>query len=78
MTYVIFWLEAEQAAFREFTEQQLVEALNFAQEKRTTAGTSHVVLSSELAQQVGQRGVDSVIDGKLPNGNKYDWKKRRL
>lgn len=26
---------------------------------------------------VGERGADIVIDGKLPNGEVYDWKKRR-
>ena len=26
---------------------------------------------------VGEMGADGVIDGKLPNGNEYEWYKRR-
>ena len=47
---------------------------------QTLRGEGHrfVSMVSESTDQVGQMGVSAVIDGKLPNGEDYTWKKRRL
>jgi hypothetical protein len=41
------------------------------------AGMNFVVMSAENPNSVGKPGVDSVIDGVLPDGNIYEWKMRR-
>ena len=38
---------------------------------------SFVTMVSEDPNSVGKPGVDSVIDGVLPDGNIYEWKMRR-
>ena len=59
----------------EFTDSQLSEALEAVRNARAM-GFSHVVMSTELAGQVGtkDRG-GAVVDGKLPDGTKYEWSK---
>ena len=40
-----------------------------------------IISRNEKLEFVGKLGVDGVIDGKLPNGEDYEWKKhhtRRL
>lgn len=34
-------------------------------------------MASEIVDCVTKLGVDCVVDGILPNGDNYDWKKRR-
>lgn len=41
------------------------------------ADMRYVVMSAENPNSVGKPGVDSVIDGVLPDGNIYEWKMRR-
>jgi hypothetical protein len=38
-------------------------------------GKTHVCISTELAGSVGRRGVDTVADGKTPDGHPYEWSK---
>lgn len=38
-------------------------------------GNTHVIMSNEPADMVGKPGVDSVVDGKTPDGHVYDWSK---
>jgi hypothetical protein len=33
---------------------------------------------SEDPNSVGKPGVDEIVNGKLPDGTNYEWKKRRL
>lgn len=35
----------------------------------------HVTISSELSSNIGKPGVDSVLDGKTPDGEDYEWDK---
>lgn len=54
----------------------LSEALNWCQELRT-AGETFVTMVSENPDSIGRPGVDAVVDGKLPDGSDYTWRKRR-
>lgn len=62
---------------RSYTEESLSEALAIAEGLRRNKRNSFVVMVSENPNCVGKQGVDSVVDGKLPDGNDYEWKKRR-
>ena len=59
-----------------YDDDQLSEALRTCERMRK-AGRTHVTISSELSGSVGKAGVDSVVDGKTPDGVQYDWTKRR-
>lgn len=59
----------------EYESDQMVVALNKMQELRST-GHRFVTMASENNDQVGKVGVNAVKDGKLPDGNDYDWTKR--
>ena len=52
----------------------LVTALRITREMRD-AGYTFVTMASENPQQVGKPGVDTVADGKTPDGQIYDWSK---
>lgn len=38
-------------------------------------GKTHVCISTDLAGSVGRAGVDTVADGKTPDGFPYEWSK---
>lgn len=52
-------------------------ALRRVEEMRKCPGYSAVTFCSENVDQVGSPGVDSVVDGVLPDGSEYSWVKRR-
>ncbi|MET0335467.1 MAG: hypothetical protein ABW190_14440 [Rhizobacter sp.] len=75
MSIVVFWLEpGGEPARHEFPSHDLLPALKFSEERRRE-GKRHVCLSTELAESVGQGGVNSVEDGRLPDGHVYDYNK---
>lgn len=51
-------------------------AMQEAQSRRQQ-GENFVCYATENTDMVGKVGVDSVENGKLPNGDNYGWKKRR-
>ncbi len=52
----------------------LVTALRITKEMRD-AGYRFVTMASENPQHVGKAGVDTIADGKTPDGQDYDWSK---
>lgn len=64
-----------------FAASEMTEALNFMERLRTDrrngAPLSFITFVAEDPNQVGQAGVDSIVDGKCPDGVDYTWKKRR-
>ena len=74
--YKIYWTSEDGAAKSE-QYSEMVEALTRANHMRTV-GMAYVAMVSENPNQVGKMGVDSVADGKLPSGESYTWKKRRI
>jgi hypothetical protein len=74
--YKVYWTAPDGAACsQDYTE--MVEALTEANRLRNI-GRAYVTMVSENPNQVGQMGVDSVEDGRLPNGEAYTWKMRRV
>jgi hypothetical protein len=55
----------------------ITDALAKSNELRNS-GYSFVIIAVENPNQVGKMGVDSIINGKLPSGEEYTWKKRRI
>ena len=71
----IYWTDKtgrEHSLFR----TALDEALNVAKDARDAGGT-FVVIATENPNQVGKMGVDTIKEGVLPDGSKYEWTKRR-
>lgn len=60
---------------RVFPDTKLSEALSFCQQLRDER-CINVVLSSEPSNMVGGFGVDSVENGKTPDGQDYEWSKQ--
>ena len=54
----------------------LTEALKWANELRDN-GNRFVTIASENPDSVGKAGVDEIVDGVLPDGTEYTWRKRR-
>ena len=54
----------------------LDEALRYAEVFRKL-GMSFVTMVSENPNSIGKSGVDSIKDGKCPDGVEYSWVKRR-
>lgn len=82
MSIVVFWLHDSAShgtitEHKEFGDLELTDALSFCQRLRN-GGARHVTLSSENPNSIGKPGVDSIQDGKTPDGHDYTWKKRRL
>lgn len=84
MSYVVYWLEEVPdlsgmvwaARHKVFTANEMGKALNWVGNLRKD-GMRHVSMSSENPDSVGKQGVDSVVDGKTPDGVEYTWMKRR-
>lgn len=62
---------------RSYNEDTLEAALATASGLRNQSRYSFVTMVSENPNSVGRPGVDSVVDGVLPDGSTYEWKKRR-
>ena len=54
----------------------LDEALKWANEQREN-GMRFVTIASENPNCTSLSGVDAVVDGKTPDGQSYEWRKRR-
>ncbi|OYU44028.1 MAG: hypothetical protein CFE44_15155 [Burkholderiales bacterium PBB4] len=71
--FKIYWTDdSGQAQGQETSE--IVQALQITKEKRD-AGYHFVTMASENPQHTGKQGVDTIVDGKTPDGLDYDWSK---
>lgn len=85
MSYIVFWLEdtsgiGEEAYFEPRCEDcgnNMTVAMAVVEKRRKRWDCKHVTLSSENPDQIGKMGVQSVENGKLPDGSDYTWKMRR-
>ena len=85
MTIEVFWLERVdelvQSRHTSFGSDQLSAALAHCEHLRGLRVNeparliSHVTMVSEMPDAVGRPGVDSVYDGKTPDGLPYEWSK---
>ena len=72
---IIFWLRTDGTAGHvDVSEKGLTFALSYAENQRKL-GARHVTISTELAGNVGKPGVDTLVDGKTPDGHDYEWSK---
>ena len=62
---------------RSYDEETLTGALKAAEGLRRQQRYSFVTIVSEDPNCVGKAGVDSVENGKTPDGHVYSWVKRR-
>lgn len=74
--FKVFWSDHSGLACSEEFEDMTV-ALKHSQMLRNE-NFRFVTMAIENPDQVGKMGVDAVVDGKLPNGTDYTWKKRRI
>lgn len=74
MSIVVFYLSGALPVCSHFNDRQMTEALALCQVLRNE-GRDHVTMSTQLEGQVGGMGVSAVVDGKLPNGDDYQWSK---
>lgn len=72
--FKVYWTEDSLARSSQFIDMN--EALKCVKVCRDN-GYTFVTMVSENPNCVGKPGVDSVVDGKLPDGSNYEWKKRR-
>lgn len=90
--YVVYWLEGRESdslcpgiitepQCQAFHITELTDALKFCEDlrgrRRMGSRISHITYVCEHPDQVGESGVASVVDGVLPDGTDYTWKKRR-
>lgn len=73
--YVVFWISHGGSSHHQ-KHLELTVALAHAESLRKQ-GFRFVTMCAENADQVGKMGVDSVEDGKTPDGIDYTWVKRR-
>jgi hypothetical protein len=76
MSIVVYWLMSNgEPSVKKFKDSELSGAMSLAELHRRQ-GMTHVSISSEMSAQVGKPGVDTVVDGKTPDGFIYDWSKQ--
>jgi hypothetical protein len=74
--YKVYWTdEVGGACFQNFEDMSV--ALNWTKFLRDR-GRTFVTMVSENPDVVGKPGVDGIENGLLPDGNTYEWKKRRI
>ena len=80
MSIAVFWIdntfEPSQPKVETFLSSELGPALKFAEDQRKI-GFPHVTISTELEDNIGKPGVNSVEDGKTPDGHDYEWSKKQ-
>lgn len=71
--FKIYWTDHNNQVHGE-EASEIVQALQITKEKRD-AGYTFVTMANENPQHVGKQGVDTIVDGKTPDGEDYDWSK---
>jgi len=76
MSIIVYYLHESRAHLVPFDDSDMLRALDACKRLRDE-GHRHVTISTELADSIGKPGVDSIVDGKTPDGHDYTWMKRR-
>jgi hypothetical protein len=74
--YKVYWTDEKGLPFS-MDHEGLNDALVFSSLMRT-CNARFVTMVSEDPNSVGKPGVDEIVNGKLPDGTNYEWKKRRV
>lgn len=80
---MVFWMQQDavfgdrqmRASGAHFEMNEMQQALAFMADLRKKDTTQFVTMVSQNSNSVGRPGVDSVVDGKTPDGQEYDWSK---
>lgn len=83
--YKVYWTVSEDGqeypVSESFDTKDMSGALQFCEKlrkaRRDGAPVSFITFHSEHPDAVGEAGVDSIKNGKLPDGQDYEWVKRR-
>lgn len=77
VTYLIYYTEDGEC--KSVPETDIGKALKICEalraRRRDGENISHITMVSENDNLVGQQGVDTIVDGKTPDGVIYDWSK---
>lgn len=77
---VVYWTDKDSktpcSRFLSGDGDNLSDAINFTHSLRQQ-NHRHICYSSFNTDMVGEMGVNTIVDGKLPDGSDYTWKKRR-
>jgi hypothetical protein len=73
--YKIYWTSEDGSAKSE-EYLEMMEALTQTNYLRSI-GLTYVTMVGQDPNNVGKMGVDSITNGKLPDGEDYLWRKRR-
>ena len=69
--YVVYWIsELDDTASSNWTDN-MTEALAFMQMLRANSNNKFISMASESVENVGKLGVDTVVDGKCPDGGDF-------
>jgi hypothetical protein len=71
--FKIYWTDENQQVHGQ-EASAIVQALQITKEMRDR-GYTFVTMASENPQHAGKQGVDTIADGKTPDGQEYDWSK---
>lgn len=74
--YMVFWAEDGDVWNEFFEPTEMSQALTFMADLRKIDGVEFVTLASQNSDSVGKPGVDTVADGKTPDGHPYEWSKQ--
>ena len=74
--FKVYWTDLDGSP-KSMNHEKLNDALVFSSFIRTCNAT-FVTMVSENPDSVGKPGVDAIINGVLPDGTNYEWKKRRV
>jgi hypothetical protein len=74
-TFTIYWMVDNEPQFKQTPDMSF--ALSWMEYLRKDPKFSAITFCSEHTNQVGKRGVDSVVDGILPDGQEYVYKTGR-
>lgn len=80
---MVFWMEDSGSHLgiwnprcQFFSPSEMTDALNRMNELRKLDGVQFVGFVSQDANSVGKPGVDTIADGKTPDGHPYEWTKQ--
>jgi hypothetical protein len=74
--YKVYYTDLDGSA-HSMDHENLNDALLFSSWMRT-CNARFVTMVSEDPNSIGKPGVDEIVNGKLPDGTDYEWKKRRV
>jgi hypothetical protein len=81
--FTVFWMQRDIGHFEDgmsphaqwFATNEMSAALRYMEFLRSSARNHFVTMASQNSNSVGKPGVDSIVDGKTPDGVDYEWSK---